>query len=80
MDPYLPSVDLHGMRRDQVAVELDQLVGRHPGQCVRVVFGAGTGALADEVAKYLRAMQGNKKFIEGFLMDPLGANCVIKVA
>ena len=80
MDRSLPSVDFHGMLREDVAFGIDQLLSQNPGGIVRVIYGHGTGAIAGEVANYLRDIsKGKGAKIEGFKADPVLASCVVKV-
>lgn len=79
LDSFLPNIDLHGMRRDEVAFEIEQFVGRHPRQFVRIVFGSGTGVLSGEVVRLLKEYS-RVGIVEGFEVDAFLASCVVKIS
>ena len=78
---FLPEADLHGMTTSEVAFEVDQLVADHPGVCVRVVAGQGTGAIARTVETYLKSLARRKdKPILGYRMDLNTHSFVVRTA
>lgn len=80
MDRFLPFVDLHGMTRDDVRFEIDQLISQNSGEIVRIIYGHGKGIISAEVMSYINQLKNSKsKIIEGFREDPRLASCVIKV-
>ncbi len=76
----LPEIDLHGDSRDQAIFEIEFLVEAHPGKMVRIIYGTGTGALAEEVLLWLqRNVRGRNPKILGFQEDIGRPSCVVKV-
>lgn len=79
-NPALPSLDLHGMRRDDVRREINDLVDNNPGGVVRIIYGHGTGALAEEVLRCLRILlQNPSPNIIDFIEHPSGGSCIVNI-
>ncbi|MFH1252759.1 MAG: Smr/MutS family protein [Candidatus Uhrbacteria bacterium] len=76
----LPCVDLHGLRRADVAYEVDCLLRANAGTSVRIIAGKGQGILADEVLRYLRELKRKKNSsIVDFRTEPNGVSFVVLV-
>ncbi|PIW37070.1 MAG: hypothetical protein COW24_02085 [Candidatus Kerfeldbacteria bacterium CG15_BIG_FIL_POST_REV_8_21_14_020_45_12] len=81
LDRNLPMVDLHGLTTEDVVFEVDQIISQNPGECVRIIYGAGTGALARAVMQYLhRISHGKGQRVLGFRQDAHTHSVVLKVA
>lgn len=76
MSNYLPMVDMHSMRREDVALEVDALIANNPGKAIRVMYGKGTGALQKETMQYLHNLKRQKKIL-GYREDTNGSSVVI---
>ena len=60
MHRLLPSADFHGKTRRDVQYEIDLLFNQNPGQCVRIIYGHGTGVMESAVMTYLRQLQTSR--------------------
>ena len=78
MNPFLPSVDLHGLPREAVAYEIDRLIHKNPQMSIRVIYGIGKGILKQEVMRYLHArLQQKESDILGFAPEMSDGSCVV---
>jgi len=80
MNPFLPSVDLHGLPREAVAYEIDRLIHKNPQSSIRIIYGIGKGILKQEVMRSLRTrLQQKESDILGFAPEMSDGSCVVRV-
>lgn len=57
INPDLPSLDLHGLSIHEAELEVDHFLSQQlfrKEQVVKIICGAGTGALADAIWKFVQ--------------------------
>lgn len=80
MHRHLPCADFHGKIRDDVEFEIDMLLNQNPGECVRIIYGRGTGIMEGAVMTYVRRLSGGKNpRILGFKPDIATHSIVVRV-
>lgn len=80
MNPFLVSVDLHGLPREAVAYEIDRLIHKNPQSSIRIIYGIGKGILKQEVMRFLKArLQEKESDILGFAPEMSDGSCVVLV-
>ncbi len=80
MNQSLPHVDFHGHYTEDVESGINDLLATYPGECVRIIFGNGRGAIERTVMQYLARLKGGKNpRIVDFQRDARTASVVVKV-
>lgn len=75
----LPSIDFHGLTREDVKFEVDRFLEDNPDSIVRIIYGRGKGVMENAVIQYLEQLQKKKNSpILGFRTE-MRASVVVRV-